>query len=1531
MRKILSLIILFTATSLLQASELTLQKGDNICLVGNALGERMQHQNWWETLLYQQFPDQELRVRNLCFPGDEPFLRLRSENFGDPDVHLTHSKASVILFFFGYNESFEGPEGVEHFSAEIKRLVEHTQMQDYSGKGAPRMVFVSPIAFENLHDPNKRSGEEINKNLALYTDALEQAAKESGVGFVDVFHPTLELFGASEQQLSLNGIHLNEDGYQALAPVLMTALFEIPQVSEFDPELKATIDDKNFHWWHRYRAVNGYSIYGTRGQAGSDGTYNNEDVMERERTILDQMTANRDELIWAIAQGKPVPEDVDDSDTLPFFQPKTNVGGPDDPNARAGKLGSLDYLTAEDQLELFQLPPGYEINLVASEEQFPELANPVALNFDNKGRLWVSTMASYPHWKPKTKLDDKLLIFEDHDKDGRADKCIVFAGGLHQPTGFEIGNDGAYVAQQPDVLFLKDTDGDDQADTRVRQLIGFDSADSHHGLAAFTWGQDGGLYFQEGTFKYSQIESPYGLTRLQEAGVWRYDPRTEKFRVHASFSFANPWGHVFDGWGQDFIADASPGLSYWAAPITGYIKFPMKHPGGSHHKRIAVDSGGDPQYRFPTFYQKRIRPSAGCELVSSRNFPPEAQGNFLLTNCIGDRAVLNHTVRESGSGFIGEEVQPLVSGGDGNFRPVDVQFGPDGALYIVDWHNALIGHLQHNLRDPSRDHSHGRIWRVIYKDRPLVDPPQIADAPIPQVLKALEEPEDRTRYRARRELAQRDTDEVVQELESWVASLQVSSTPKEHALLEALWVSQTHNVINESLLERVLNSSDHRARAAATRVVSFWHDQLPNTMDLLRRAVDDPHPRVRLEAVRACSFVHTEESMEVALNVLNQEMDEYLQYTLDETIRALEVEVVGLTHEMDHHLPTHGDFRMDHDHMHDGSMKTMVKKESPKPLIFFDKGPEILEYQLRRLPVSQLLLVEQSVDEKNAEPIYRAIVSRDRVSRQDREEAVKQLSDLSGNTVSEVIFESVSDLNWELTEQRRTIRQLAQVLLSQPKANLKEQADFLKQQAESDIEAARILGLATLIALEDSKSAWEIAQRSTDLRLEFLASIPLVPRRQDRAAVREYVVNCLENTKVEDVQLSAIEALAYLPGQQEETFLLVSPFMRNGKLRAAATQTLLQIPKDQRPAGPSESLVKYLVDLAERLPARRRTSEDFLDAMHLADELMATLSAEEAQGYRDRLREVVVRVVRINTVEEEMRYDTPHFAVEAGRPVQVVLRNEDLMPHNLVITTPDNLREVAQLAAKMTAAVDKNGLQYVPESELVLHATKMVASHSQDVITFNAPKEPGEYPYVCTFPNHWMRMYGVMVVVEDLEAYQANPTEPKDPLGITRSLVKNWTMEDFEGNLAARLEGRQPFLGERLFKEATCLQCHKFNNEGGAVGPDLTETYERHKGDDTAVLREILDPSYKVEEKYALYNILTVEGLVISGIIQGQDAETVTIISNPEKPEPQVIMREDIEEMFKSSSSMMPKGLMDRFTDEEILELLTYLKSGMKN
>jgi putative membrane-bound dehydrogenase-like protein len=1473
----------------LRAAGLSLEKGDHLCLIGNALGEGLQHHNQWETLLHQRFPRHELVVRNLCFPGDEAFLRLRSENFGEPDVHLRFSRASVVLMFFGLNESFAGEAGLAAFAADMTKLVEQTKLNKYDDRGPPRIVLVSPIAFENTGDPNLPDGREHNARLQLYTSALHGVAEATGVSFADVFTPTLRLFEASSERLTMNGVHLNARGYAAFGPLFNQALFGTPESAESDVALQRIVDDKNFHWWHRYRAVNGYSIYGTRGEAGSDGTYRNREVMEREREILDQMTANRDARIWTIAAGLPVSGPIDDSNTLPFIVPKTNVGIKDDPNAKNGKLGSLDYLRAEEQQKLFKLAPGYQIDLVASEEQFPELANPVALNFDSRGRLWVATMPSYPHWQPKTPMDDKLLILEDQDQDGRADSCQVFAGGLHQPTGFELGHGGVFVAQQPDILFLKDRDGDDREDFRERRLFGFDSADSHHGLAAFRWGPDGGLYFQEGTFKYSQVESAYGLKRLAEGGIWRYDPRTERFSIHANFAFSNPWGHVFDRWGQDFIGDASPGFSYWAAPITGRLDYPLKHPGGSQHKRVSKMFGGDPDYQFPTFYPKRTRPLGGCEIVSSRHFPEEVQGNWLVTNCITDRAVLNHTITERGSGYVGQEVPAIVSCDDGNFRPVDAQFAPDGTLYIVDWHNALIGHLQHNLREPNRDHSHGRIWRVSYPGRPRVEPAKIHGQSVAQLLELLRSPENNTRYRARRELNERPSAEVVQALSAWVASLARQDQADEHALLEALWVYQGHHVIEAELLQRLLEAQDHRARAAAVRALSFWIDELPKALDWLEARVADPHPLVRLEATRALSFSQGDRAAELALRVLAKEPDDAIRYTVTETLRVL--------------TPTR---------------------------LFLDMPPSVVAFQLNRLSNKELISASMSSRDRLSLPVLRAVLTRPGLTTSQRQQALQRLAELTGNNPVAEILEVMVELDRDASQKGSTLEptadQLLSVLLEQPASLLADQQTLLSEASRSDKPHVRRAAFAGLIRSGQGQAAKPSLENSGSLA-DWLRAMAAVPDNAARAALRAEVISTLEGSKDDAVRQAAVAALATIPTEPQDSFRRVSALIQQPALRTAAVRALLSLPEEVADPATSRKLLQFLVKFLENTKPANRTEPEAMAAMQLCQRLLAKLPGSAAEGLAERLQAVQVQVVDLRAVEEQMRYDVTYFAVEAGREVQIVFHNDDVMPHNLVVTEPGALRQVAEegLAAGTSGGWQKKA--YVPKSKSVLFATDMVPAFATTRLTFTAPKTPGEYPYVCTFPQHWMRMYGVMVVVDDLKLWQKNPVKPKDPIGNNRSFVKNWQVEDLQIELEAGMRGRNPEIGKKLFTEATCAGCHQIQGQGGRIGPELTGVFQKWKGDRVALLREVIDPSHKIDDKYAMRRILTVDGQTLSGIVIAEDKNAVSILASQEATLPTVIARADIEEMNTSKVSMMPKALLDQYTQDEIFEILAYLES----
>lgn len=599
-----------------------------------------------------------------------------------------------------------------------------------------------------------------------------------------------------------------------------------------------------------------------------------------------------------------------------------------------------------------------------------------------------------------------------------------------------------------------------------------------------------------------------------------------------------------------------------------------------------------------------------------------------------------------------------------------------------------------------------------------------------------------------------------------------------------------------------------------------------------------------------------------------------------------------------------------------------------RPKIFLDKSPRIVEYQLSRLDNEQLLLVERSPDDPKFIPVYTAILTRAGMSPQYQEEAVEALIQLQDSSVGKVLLDALRKLDPDDRQKQRTARQLTDVLLRQSAEELRPLADELTAATESENELIRAIGYAGLISAGMTDTARELARATPQATQDWLAAIALVPDKQQRSLQRDQVIELIEQSGSDELRRAAIETLAEIPSEQAETFRLVAEYISDPELRAAAVRTALAVPADDRDPKISQRLVDVLVDYAESTPPEDRTTDAFIDAMQLADQLMVNLPVEAAKAARSRLREVTVRVVRIRTVEEEMRYDLPFFAVEAGRPVQIVLENDDLMAHNLVITTPGDLKEVADLGLAVGPNNGWQGKAYVPESEMVLHATDAVQPHQQYRLTFDAPAEPGEYPYVCTFPQHWMRMYGVMVVVEDLDAFLQNPIPPADPIGSNRSFVQAWTIDDFKGELEEGLRGRSSEIGQRIFTEASCAACHKMNGEGGVIGPELTDVFERWKGDREAVLREILDPSHRIDDKYAMHLVLTVDGRTVSGIVVDENKESISLMANPEDDEPTVIPQDDIEEVVKTSTSMMPKALLDQYTMDEIFEMLYFMENA---
>jgi len=858
----------------------------NIALIGNNLGSRMMNYGYFETEMHLRFPKDSLTIRNMCdggdtpgfrphasrnspwaFPGAEKFQTELAQNsasegvFEYPDEWLNRLNADIIMAFFGYNESFEGEKGLENFKNELEAFIDHTKKQNYNGRSAAELVLVSPIAFEDLSDiydlPN---GKKENINLKMFAKAMEAICKEKQVVYIDVFNPSLEWYG-QENQLTIDGFQMNDKGYQIFSDYLVSELTGESSLdnSNLKMAVLGSVKEKNFFWHNDYKVPNGVHVYGRRHAPYGPDNYPYEIQKIRE------MTAIRDSAIWAIAQNSKY--DINSADlkttTLPPVETNYNLGDPDDPK---------NYLYGDDAVNTLTVPKGYKVELFASESEFPDLANPAQLSFDDKGRLWVATLPSYPHYKPgDNRPNDKLLILEDTDNDGKADKQIVFAENLHLPLGFEFVPEGVYVSQGTNLKLYTDTDGDDRADTEEIILSGFDDHDTHHNISAFCADPSGAFYMAEGVFLHTNVETPYGPVRGTNGGFYRYNPQSKKLDRTVQVSIPNPWGIAFDQWGQDFFLHTSGPTVQWMMPSTLKSIYGIAAP---LTEGLIEDA-------------HKVRPTSGMEFVSSRHFPDDVQGDMILANSIGFLGMKQHQMLEDGTGFKTKHRQDLIVGADKNFRPVDMEFAPDGSLYVVDWHNVLIGHMQHNTRDPLRDHAHGRIYRITYPSRPLVTPAKVADASIEELLNNLKLPEYRTRYRSRRALRGRDKNEVLGKLDSWLAQLDKSDENYEHHRLEALWVSWGLNQVHEELLKNLLNSEDHKVRSASVRVLRYMGHQVSNNITLLKTAAADTHGRVRLETITAASWLNNKDGLEVLSVAKKHPLDEWMQPAYDFAISRL--------------------------------------------------------------------------------------------------------------------------------------------------------------------------------------------------------------------------------------------------------------------------------------------------------------------------------------------------------------------------------------------------------------------------------------------------------------------------------------------------------------------------------------------------------------------------------------------------------------------------------------------------------------------
>ncbi len=1609
----------------------SLEPGDRVVLVGGALAERLQHDGWLETRLQLAFPELELSFRNLGFSADTLTVRQRVDGFGTPDEWLARSQADVVFAFWGFNESFDGEQGRAAFRAELAAWVEHVRGLR-NADGLPlRVVLFSSVPFANPGNPSLPEGSELNARLARYDDAQLEVAAALGVPLVDLATPLRTRQARGATGLSINGVHLTEAGNEVLADAVAHA-FGIEQHADAARQaaVREIVREKDLLWFNRYQATDGYNVYGGRSSLIYDGVTNFE-VLQRELEVLDALCDQLDLAIRAVARGEPRPAApaIGASPIPPLIEVATNLPG-------EGPGGTHLYLGGEEALAQMTPAPGMRVELFADEARFPELANPVQMSFDTRGRLWVAVWPTYPHWKPGSPMNDKLLVFEDDDGDGRADRVQAFADDLHNPTGFEFWNGGVFVANPPDVLFLRDNDGDGVADERRRVLHGLSSGDTHHSANSFVLGPDGALYFQEGIFHRSQVETIHGPVRNRDASVWRFEPRTWRVERHVAYDFLNPHGHVFDRWGQDFVTDGTTNENFWAAPFAGHLDAPQKHP------------------HYATFFEQRSRPAAATEILSSRHFPEANQGNYLITNVIGFRGIFQYAFEDDGAGFGAREVEPLVFSADPNFRPVDIEVGPDGAVWFVDWHNALIGHMQHHLRDPSRDHEHGRVYRVVAQGRGLLPAEDLSALATGALVERLASPEDRVRYRTRIELSARPSDEVEAAALAWLGELDEREPDYEHHRLEVLWTLQQHDRVNTRLLENTLAARDPRARAAATRVVRGLRRRLADPLPYLSKAVRDEHARVRLEAVVACSFLDSGAAAEVALSALEQPTDRFLDYALSETVRALAPRWRAAI-----------------------AAGEPIGRENPGR-----DNPRALAYLLARLSDAELAALRPEALGAGEVALWEERLWRPGLERADALAALRALARLRGDGADAEFLRVVARADLDTGEHadhrlmglfavvgaldalervrletdlrrlarngtRTSTRRLALRARMEAEGavgptwdeaaaspgSLADLLDALRLVDEPELAAplfervrgvltasarpaqtaargrfvrvelsgpARTLTLAEVEVLSggtnvardgtasQSSTAWDgAAARGIDgnrsprfgdagqthtvedepdpwWELDLGRELPIeavvlwnrgdedgrFAARLDGARVR--VLDAERRAIFEGdlgrapLDLARIEvgspeallrgraarALALLAGPAERVHEAVNELVLrfdDTDLRSHVVAALRDMPFASWPEPARETLGRALTAYLEAAAGSTFDDAHERELLAFADELAPQLAAAEARALRLARRPLGPQVIVIRSVPDSLRYDRAEFSVVAGRPVELVFENVDIMPHNLVVTAPGSLARVGLAAERMSASPDAASREYRPDLPEVLHATRLLQPGARQVLEFTAPSAPADHPYVCTFPGHWLRMNGVMHVVADWdeldESTAGDPVATNSGRAFVRAFVRDWTAADLLPVLAGRPTGSPP-AGRRVLELASCVRCHPVDGAGGRTGPELREVVARRSAVDLAA--HVLNPSLEIAPQYRNEIFVMQDGTLHAGRVVRESGGSVFLQQDPySELEPVEVPLADVEERVVSSLSTMPSGLLNTFTRAEILDLFAYLES----
>jgi len=523
------------------------------------------------------------------------------------------------------------------------------------------------------------------------------------------------------------------------------------------------------------------------------------------------------------------------------------------------------FPTGKECAAKMTVPPGFVVKCFAAE---PDVVNPIALDFDHQGRLYVLECLEYPQkGKYPAQLPpikdgrvghgrDRIRVFEDTDGDGVADKVSVFAEGLNLATGLAYGHGGVFVGQAPELLFLQDTDGDGKADRRTVLLDGWGFQDTHETLNSFLWGPDGWLYGCHGVFTHSRVGKP-GTPNDQRiplnAALWRYHPISQKFEVFSEGT-SNPWAYDYDEHGSGFItACVIPHLYH---TISGGL---YRRQAGQNFNRFAYGEIREicdhvhywgPSSHIGNKDPRRFEVGGGhahsaCLIYQGGAYPKEWTGLVYMNNLHGAR-INTDVLKRHGATYIGSHGKDFLIANDPNFRAIQLRTGPDGSIFMIDWYDPQICH---NTDPRIWDRDHGRIFKVEFRDAPPRKPTDVSKLPGKALLDLLCDDNCWWWRKALLVLAERRDAAAAAALRQMVRN-----EPNPLHALRALWGLYGSGAFDQAFGRECLAHRDSWVRAWAVRFLAEGaaRPDADTWNALLKLAQEDPAAEVRLELASAC-------------------------------------------------------------------------------------------------------------------------------------------------------------------------------------------------------------------------------------------------------------------------------------------------------------------------------------------------------------------------------------------------------------------------------------------------------------------------------------------------------------------------------------------------------------------------------------------------------------------------------------------------------------------------------------------------------